>query len=106
MRLLAFADAIKQGFVHSKHAEADPSQRVPLHFGDPPASIFRITSQSMFDELSDEQILDTLASHCILVTDRPVHHMKFDAKGLSTLSTLSTVVPIQGIVWFYGNIQF
>jgi hypothetical protein len=71
---------------------------VPLHVGKPNASMFRIISQSDFDELSAKDILDILAACCIVVTDIPVRRMNFDAKGLSTLSTLSTVVPIQGIV--------
>jgi hypothetical protein len=73
-------------------------QPVPLHVGKPETSIFRIVSQSAFDELSPKEILDILAARCIVVTDIPVRRMNFDAKGLSTLSTLSTVVPLQGIL--------
>jgi hypothetical protein len=91
--LLAFSDAIKAAFFSS-----DPTEAVPLHVGNPDASIFRIISQSAFDELSPKEILDSLAARCIVVTDIPVRQMKFDAKGLSTLSTLSTVVPIQGMI--------
>jgi hypothetical protein len=83
-RLHAFADAINQ-------------EAVPPHLGKPEASIFRVINQADFDSLSTKDILATLATNCIVVTDRTIQPIKFDAKGLSTLSTLSTVVPIQGM---------
>jgi hypothetical protein len=95
-RLLAFSEALEAVFV-----DRDPTEAVtpvPLHVGNPNVSIFKVISDSDFDELSPKKILDMLATCCIVVTDRPVRRMKFDAKGLSTLSTLSTVVPIQGNV--------
>jgi hypothetical protein len=47
--------------------------------------------------MSTAEILGTLATNCIVVTDRNIRPLKFDVSGLSTLSTLATVVPIQGM---------
>ena len=82
--LHAFADAINQ-------------EPVPPHVGNPEASIFRVMKEADFNRLSTTEVLATLATNCIVVTDRIVQPIQFDAKGLSTLSTLSTVVPIQGM---------
>jgi hypothetical protein len=82
-RLHAFAEAVNQ-------------EPVPPHVGNPETSIFRVIHESTFNQMSAKDILATLATNCIVVTGRSVQPMNFDAKGLSTLSTLSTVVPIQG----------
>ena len=97
-RLHLFSDALKARFVNGTLSEASNPQPLPLHVGNPEASIFKTISEAAFAELSSKDILEMLAVSCIVVTDRPVQQIKFDAKGLSTLSTLSTVVPIQGIL--------
>lgn len=99
-RLHGFADALKASYVAAElpHTTEEVSQvLVPPHVGSPEASIFHVISESSFNSLSTREILDILAKKCIVVTDRAVRPLQFDAKGLSTLSTLSTVVPIQGM---------
>lgn len=99
-RLHAFAEALKESFVirdplHT--TEAIDQDLVPPHVGRPEVSIFQVISEFNFNQLPTQEILHILATSCIVVTDRAIQPLKFDAKGLSTLSTLSTVVPIQGI---------
>ena len=72
-------------------------EQIPPHVSNPEASIFRVIKEADFNQMSTAAILATLATNCIVVTDRNVRPIKFDARGLSTLSTLSTVVPIQGM---------
>ena len=83
-RLHAFADEISQ-------------ESVPPHVGNPEGSIFRVMKEAKFKKLSTPEVLATLATNCIVVTDRTVEPIHFDEDGLLTLSTLSTVVPIQGV---------
>ena len=99
-RLHSFADALKANYVAaelSPISEEASQVSVPPHVGSPKDSIFYIISESSFNSLSTPEILDILAKKCIVVTDRVGQQLQFDAKGLSTLSTLSTVVSIQGM---------
>ena len=94
-RLRAFADALKASFVVAEPSHEEP---VPPHVGKPDRSIFRVITESTFNQMSTKEILETFSNHCIVITDRVVQPVKFDEQGLQTLSTLSTVVAIQGIV--------
>jgi hypothetical protein len=50
-----------------------------------------------FNQLPTREILAILATNCIVVTDKITNPIKFDSDGLSTLSSLDNVVPMQGI---------
>lgn len=99
-RLHEFAEALKAGFVVAgpPYSAEDVNQAlVPPHVGSPEDSIFHIVSESSFNSLSTREVLEILAKKCVVVTDSARQQLQFDARGLSTLSTLSTVVPIQGM---------
>lgn len=102
-RLHEFAEALKASFVVAEppYATEDINRLVPPHVGRPETSIFHVISESSFNSLSTREILDILAKKCVVVTDRAVQQLQFDEKGLSTLSTLSTVVPIQGMAFLH-----
>ena len=89
---------MKAGFVSEESVEGAGRDPLPLHIARPEASIFHVVSEADFNQLPTEDVLGILSSRCIIVTDRAVQPMKFDAKGLSTLASLSTIVSIQGII--------
>jgi hypothetical protein len=78
---------IKAGFVNG----------LPPHISDIENSCFCIMSEDEFEEKSVEEIQRIMKEKHILVTDLHSSVLKFDAKGLSSLASLSIVTDIQGM---------
>jgi hypothetical protein len=57
-------------------------------------------TEAEFESRSVEEIQATFRHQHILVTDMRSDALQFDSRGLSTLSTLSTVTDIQGVKFF------
>jgi hypothetical protein len=85
--LKSFDEAIKAGFVNN----------APLHVADPEKSVFAIMTESDFDEKTVEQIQEILLKKHIIVKDMRSTPLQFDARGLKTLTGLSTVTDMQGV---------
>jgi hypothetical protein len=84
--LKAFDKAINAGF----------SDGLPPHLSARDNSAFYIMTQTMFEEMSVKEIQDIFRKRHILITNIPSAPMQFDSRGLSTLTSLSTVTYIQG----------
>ena len=75
----------------------------PPHLSEPHNSAFHIVTHDMFEKMSVKEIQDIFRKRHILVTNIPSAAMEFDSKGLSTLTSLSTVTYMQGVSNFrYG----
>jgi hypothetical protein len=85
--LKAFDSAINAGFVNG----------LPLHVSDPENSAFFVVTEAEFESKSVEEIQEIFRRKHILVTDMRSATLKFGPRGLSTLTTLSTVTDIQGV---------
>ena len=86
LNLLQFDKAIRDGFVDGK----------PLHVADPEKSAFKVMTESEFEQKSVEEIQEIFRRKHIVITDMRSPPLKFDAKGLRTLSPLSRITFIQG----------
>jgi hypothetical protein len=86
LRLQAFDAAIKASFVDGR----------PPHVSDPANSAFCVMTATQFKDKSVEEVQTILKKQHVLVTgmDGPV--LEFNARGLASLATLSTVTTIQG----------
>jgi hypothetical protein len=82
----AFDAAVKAGFVDGR----------PLHVADPEKSAFFVMTEAEFESKSVEEIQGIFRQKHILVTDMRSATLQFDARGLSSLTRLSTVTFIQG----------
>lgn len=69
----------------------------PLHIADPEKSAFCVMTESEFEEKSIEEIVEIFRRKHIVVTDMRSAPLKFDTRGLSTLTALSTVIDMQGV---------
>jgi hypothetical protein len=84
--LQAFNLAIRSNFVDS----------LPLHISDPINSAFCIMTQAEFEEKSVQEVQSIMRRKHILITDMSTPTLEFDARGLASLTTLSTITDIQG----------
>lgn len=50
-----------------------------------------------FEEKTVKEVQSILRRHHIIVTDMEMAPLKFDARGLATLASLSSVTHIQGV---------
>lgn len=89
--LEAFDDAINAGFAN----------HLPLHVSDPANSAFIVMTEAEFKERSVEDIQAIYRHKHILVTEMSTSTLKFDGKGLSSLTALSAVTDIQGASSFF-----
>lgn len=71
----------------------------PLHIADPENSAFCVLTEAEFERKSVEEIQAIFRHKHILVTDMRSEALKFDSRGLSTLTSLSTVTDIHGKVF-------
>ena len=78
--------AIKSSFVDG----------LPLHISDPVNSAFCIMTQAEFEEKSVGEVQSIMQRKHVLITDMSFSTLAFDARGLASLTTLSTVTDIQG----------
>jgi acyl carrier protein len=74
---------------------------LPLHVSDPPHSAFFIITEADFKKKTVKEIQTIFRKKHILVTDMTTSTLKFDAKGLSSLTALSAVTDIQGALSFF-----
>jgi len=86
-----FYDAINAGFIGD----------LPRHVSDPKSSAFYVITEAEFKKTSVEDIQVLLRNKHILVTEVSTSTLKFDAKGLSSLTSLSAVMDIQGMSSFF-----
>ena len=70
--------------------------KLPLHLADPSKSVFCILTNDEYLNKSTEDILRLLAHRNIVITGMLVKRKEFDVETLQTLTTMNTVVPIQG----------
>jgi hypothetical protein len=57
-------------------------------------------TEANFNKLTAKQILHIFREQHIVVTEMSTPALKFDGKGLSTLTSLSAVTDIQGMLFF------
>jgi hypothetical protein len=84
--LQAFNSAIRSNFVDG----------LPLHVSDPVHSAFCIMTQAKFEEKSTQEVQSIMRSKHILITNMSTPALAFDARGLASLTTLSTITDVQG----------
>lgn len=86
--LEAFDETIKTCFLNGR----------PLHLSDPPHSAFFILTEAEFKKKSVKEIQTIFRKKHILVTDMTTERLKIDIEGLSSVSALSAVTDIQGML--------
>jgi hypothetical protein len=80
--------------------------KLPLHLADPSKSAFCILTNDEYSQKSTEDILHLLAHRNIVITGMPTESLAFDAETLQSLTTMDTVVPIQGTPSNYNFMHF
>jgi hypothetical protein len=86
-----FDDAIKATFLN----------HLPRHVSDPNSSAFFVMTEADFKNKTVKDLQTIFRHQHILVTEIPTSELKFDAKGLSSLTALSAVTDIQGTLSFF-----
>jgi hypothetical protein len=86
-----FDKAIKAGYVDD----------LPRHISRPSSSAFYVITEADFNKLSVEDIQDIFRNRHFLVTEMSTPTLKFDGKGLSSLTSLSAITDIQGKSFFF-----
>lgn len=90
--LYKFVDAIVCEYL------PDAGVDLPLHLTNPSRSAFCILANEQYSKMTTEDILGIFAHQHIVITGIPVERRLFDVETLETLTTMNTVVPIQGIL--------
>jgi hypothetical protein len=84
--LQRFDSAVRRSFVNG----------LPLHVSDPVNSAFCAMTKVEFERKAVGEIQGIMRRRHILITDMDSPALDFDPRGLSSLTTLSTVTDIQG----------
>ena len=79
---------------------------LPRHVSLPNSSAFFVITETNFKKMSVEDVQLIFRNNHILVTEMSTSTLKFDAKGLSSLTGLSAVTDIQGMSSFFFAILY
>jgi hypothetical protein len=70
---------------------------LPLHVSNPEKSVFAIMTESAYEKKTVKEIQEIFRHKHIVITEMRTTPLHFDARGLSTLTGLSTIADIQGV---------
>ena len=95
--LHGFYDAIISEYIPEPISGID----LPLHLAEPSRSAFRILTNDEYAQMSTAEILDIFSRQNIVITGITAEKRPFDADTLETLTTMDTVVSIQGTFYIF-----
>lgn len=79
-----------------KAVEAFYVEGKPRHISCPNTSVFKIITQDVFENMSDNEVQEAIRHQHLIVTERKKPKYKFDPNGLETLTTLNNPIIIHG----------